>query len=33
VNPELRIDTVDRSPDDAAEEILDYLRENGFLGA
>nr|WP_321361129.1 sulfate adenylyltransferase subunit CysN [uncultured Hyphomonas sp.] len=30
-NPELRIDTVDRSPDDAAEEILDYLRENGFL--
>jgi bifunctional enzyme CysN/CysC len=24
---------VDRSPDDAAEEILDYLRENGFLGA
>jgi bifunctional enzyme CysN/CysC len=31
--PELRIDTVDRSPDDAAEEILDYLRENGFLGA
>lgn len=32
-NPELRIDTVDRSPDDAAEEILDYLRENGFLGA
>jgi bifunctional enzyme CysN/CysC len=30
--PELRIDTVDRSPDDAAEEILDYLRENGFLG-
>jgi len=32
-NPELRIDTVDHSPDDAAEEILDYLRENGFLGA
>ncbi|RAN39200.1 sulfate adenylyltransferase subunit CysN [Hyphomonas sp. GM-8P] len=32
-NPELRIDTVDRSPDDAAEEILDYLHENGFLGA
>ncbi len=32
-NPELRIDTVDRSPDDAAEEILDYLRENGFLSA
>ncbi|MEZ6001573.1 sulfate adenylyltransferase subunit CysN [Hyphomonas sp.] len=32
VNPELRIDTVDRSPDDAAEEILDYLREKGFLG-
>jgi len=31
-NPELRIDTVDQSPDDAAEEILDYLRENGFLG-
>nr|WP_321440152.1 sulfate adenylyltransferase subunit CysN [uncultured Hyphomonas sp.] len=31
-NPELLIDTVDRSPDDAAEEILDYLRENGFLG-
>ena len=30
-NPELRIDTVDRSADDAAEEILDYLRENGFL--
>jgi bifunctional enzyme CysN/CysC len=32
-NPELRIDTVNRSPDDAAEEILDYLREHGFLGA
>jgi len=32
-NPELRIDTVDRSPEDAAEEILNYLRENGFLGA
>ncbi len=31
--PELRIDTVNRSPDDAAEEILDYLREHGFLGA
>ncbi len=31
-NPELRIDTVNRSPDDAAEEILDYLREHGFLG-
>jgi bifunctional enzyme CysN/CysC len=32
-NAELRIDTVDRSPEDAAEEILNYLRENGFLGA
>ena len=31
-NPELRIDTVNRNPDDAAEEILDYLREKGFLG-
>ena len=32
LNPELRIDTVDGSPEDAAEEILNYLRENGFLG-
>ena len=32
-NPELRIDTVDRSPEEAAEEILHYLRENDFLGA
>ena len=32
-NPELRIDTVNRNPDDAAEEILDYLKEHGFLGA
>ena len=32
-NPELRIDTVDRSPEDAAEEILHYLREHGFLSA
>ena len=31
-NPELRIDTVNRNPDDAAEEILDYLKEHGFLG-
>nr|WP_321509760.1 sulfate adenylyltransferase subunit CysN [uncultured Hyphomonas sp.] len=30
-NPELRIDTVNRNPDDAAEEILDYLKEHGFL--
>ena len=33
LNPELRIDTVDRSPEDAAEEILNYLREKGFLSA
>jgi bifunctional enzyme CysN/CysC len=33
VKPELRIDTVNRSPEDAAEEILDYLKEHGFLGA
>jgi len=31
--PELRIDTVDRSPEEAAEEILGYLREHGFLSA
>ena len=33
VKPELRIDTVDRSPEEAAEEILGYLREHGFLSA
>ena len=30
-NPELRINTVSQSPEDAAEEILGYLREKGFL--
>ncbi|WP_430401935.1 sulfate adenylyltransferase subunit CysN [Hyphomonas sp.] len=30
-NPELRINTVSQSPEDAAEEILGYLRQKGFL--
>lgn len=30
-NPELRVGTVDRTADDAAEEILNYLQENGYL--
>jgi bifunctional enzyme CysN/CysC len=30
-NPELRINTVSQSPEDAAEEILGYLKEKGFL--
>lgn len=33
LNPELRINTVDRSPEDAAEEILQFLENRGFLGA
>jgi bifunctional enzyme CysN/CysC len=31
LNPELRINTVGQSPEDAAEEILGYLKEKGFL--
>ena len=31
LNPELRINTVGQSPEDAAEAILDYLKEKGFL--
>ena len=31
--PELRIDTTNRTPEDAAEEILNYLKEKGFLNA
>jgi len=31
LTPELRINTVGQSPEDAAEEILGYLREKGFL--
>ena len=31
--PEIRINTVDRTPEDAAEEILGYLKEHGFLGS
>ncbi|MCL4145542.1 UNVERIFIED_CONTAM: hypothetical protein GTU68_031357 [Idotea baltica] len=30
-NPELRINTVDRTPDEAAEDIIVYLKANGFL--
>ena len=30
-NPELRINTVSQSPEEAAEEILGYLKEKGFL--
>ena len=31
--PEIRINTVDRTPEDEAEEILGYLKEHGFLGS
>ena len=31
LNPELRINTVGQSPEEAAEEILGYLQEKGFL--
>ncbi|WP_341197830.1 sulfate adenylyltransferase subunit CysN [Hyphomonas chukchiensis] len=31
LDPELRINTVGQSPEDAAEAILDYLKEKGFL--
>ena len=31
INPELRINTVGQSPEDAAEAILDFLKEKGFL--
>ncbi|KCZ87363.1 sulfate adenylyltransferase subunit CysN [Hyphomonas johnsonii] len=31
LNPEVRINTVGQSPEDAAEEILGYLQEKGFL--
>ncbi|MBU1288596.1 MAG: sulfate adenylyltransferase subunit CysN [Alphaproteobacteria bacterium] len=31
LNPELRINTVGQSPEDAAETILDFLKEKGFL--
>ncbi|KCZ58765.1 MULTISPECIES: sulfate adenylyltransferase subunit CysN [Hyphomonas] len=31
LTPELRINTVGQSPEDAAETILDYLKEKGFL--
>ncbi len=31
LNPELRINTVGQSPEDAAEAILDFLKEKGFL--
>jgi bifunctional enzyme CysN/CysC len=31
LDPELRINTVGQSPEDAAETILDYLKEKGFL--
>jgi len=31
-NPEIHIRNVDRDPEDVAEEIIGYLRENGFLG-
>ena len=33
LHPEVRIDTVDRTPEEAAEEILNYLKEKGFLSA
>ena len=29
--PEIRIDTVDKSPEEAAEIILDFMREKGLL--
>ena len=31
LSPELRINTVGQSPEDAAETILDYLKDKGFL--
>ena len=31
VNPELTINTVDRTPQECAQEIIDYLEERGFL--
>lgn len=30
-NAEITINTVDRSPEDAAEDVIAYLKENGFL--
>ena len=32
-NPELRLETAKKSPDDLAEEILQFMREKGFLGS
>ncbi|MDX1292351.1 MAG: adenylyl-sulfate kinase, partial [Hyphomonas sp.] len=31
LNPELRIDTVNNTPEEAAEVILDFMREKGLL--
>ena len=31
VNPEISVDTVDRTPKECAQEIVDYLEERGFL--
>ncbi len=33
LNPEIRIDTIDRTPEEAAEVILAWLKDRGFLDA
>ncbi|MFB6207746.1 MAG: adenylyl-sulfate kinase [Candidatus Nanohaloarchaea archaeon] len=30
-NPEVKVDTVENSPEECAQEVVDYLEENGFL--
>jgi bifunctional enzyme CysN/CysC len=30
-NPELRLDTLSKSPDDLAENIIAYMRQRGML--
>ena len=32
LNPEIRLATTDESPDAAADELLIFLKENGFIG-
>ena len=32
-NPELRLETAEKSPDELADEILQFMREKGFLGS
>ena len=32
LNPEIRLATTDQSPDAAADELLIFLKENGFIG-